>query len=126
MTTFTRITARWFWPIVLTAKLIVYGIVDDQPHLLFWHATRAQHATFYFVAAFFVALTIHRAPCRWLLNILGLITFVALVSIGGDLAVSLTPASMWNSAMSWLLIGVANLIAVLLRLSWPSSKKGMA
>ena len=121
-----RIAARWVWPIVLTAKLIVYGAVDDVPHLLFWHATRAQHATFYFVIAFFVALTIHASSRIWLIRILGIVTFAALASIGGDLAVSETQASTWNSAMSWLLIGVANLIAVLLRLSWPSSKKGMA
>jgi hypothetical protein len=102
----------------LTIKLIVYGIVDDQPHLLFWHATRNEHALFYFASAGAVALTIHTAPRRWLLWILGIITFVSLASIGGDIVVSITPASRWNSAMSWLLIGVANLIAVMLRLSW--------
>jgi hypothetical protein len=119
----TRILIRWVWPIVLAYRLVIYAFTDDPPHIAFGHATRLEHATLYLIGAALVLLTMGRTKVKWLLVKVSVITAVAAFSIVGDFVVSETTSSRWNSSAGWLVVMTANIISVMLRLSWSEDGK---
>lgn len=111
-----RIIARWVWPIVLIARLVAYALTDSPTHIVYWHATRIQHATLYFAVAATVVVAMGRTPWRILIAKCMLISTLCFASVAGDVVVG--TAREWLSITSWATILVANWLVVLFRLTW--------
>ena len=111
-----RIVARWIWPLVLIARLTAYALTDSPTHIVYWHATRIQHASVYFAACALVAVAIGRTPWRILVGKCMIVSAVCVASVMGDVVVG--TAREWLSVTSWATILVANWLVVLFRLTW--------
>ena len=121
-----HILTRFVWPAVLATRIIIYGLAAEPTHLAFWHIDRGAFITTYALLAGLIVASIGRTRRTILVAKLGAVTFAAFASAIGDLATSQTTAQRWLDPSGWVIIAVANVIAILLRLSWMTDSDGRA
>lgn len=111
-----RVLARVVWPVVLSARLIAYALTDRPTHLVYWHATRIEHASLYLATIALVVVTLGATPWRYVVAANTVIAGVCIASVMGDVVIG--TAREWLSVTSWATIFVANWLVVLFRLTW--------